>query len=304
MTDAASIPVRRPLDLRATLIMLALCVFWGIQQIAMKAIAEDIAPTMQLAFRFGISAVFFGIWCLAREGRHLFSDGTLGSGLLLGAMFSGEFILVGEALRHTTAAHSVVFLYTSPIFTALGVQFLPEERLSVAQWVGIGVAVLGVAIAFLGHGDRPALELIKGDLLAVSAAAMWGATNVVLRRTRVGNATTTKTVFYQVGMAALLIGSFAAWSGQTHMVWSTRAIISMSFQTIFIAIASYLIWFWLLRHYLTSRLMLMTLLTPLLGVLFGVLLLNDPIETRFAIGTALVLGGVLIVNNWRPRAKT
>jgi drug/metabolite transporter (DMT)-like permease len=78
----------------------------------------------------------------------------------------------------------------------------------------------------------------------------------------------------------------------------------MSFQTIFIAIASYLIWFWLLRHYLTSRLMLMTLLTPLLGVLFGVLLLNDPIETRFAIGTALVLGGVLIVNNWRPRAKT
>jgi drug/metabolite transporter (DMT)-like permease len=303
VSDAQVIPTRRPLDLRATLIMLALCVFWGIQQIAMKSIASDIAPTMQLAFRFSVAAVFFGIWCIAREGRRMFSDGTLRSGLLLGAMFSGEFILVGEALRHTTAAHSVVFLYTSPIFTALGVQFLPEERLSIAQWIGIGVAVLGIGVAFFGHGDRPAVEMIKGDLLAVCAAAVWGATNVVLRRGRVGSASTTKTVFYQVGMATLLVGSFAAVSGQTHMVWSTRAIVSMTFQTVFIAIASYLIWFWLMRRYLTSRLMLMTLLTPLLGVLFGVLFLNDPIETRFAIGTAMVLGGVLIVNNWRLAAK-
>ena len=284
--------------------MLGLCVLWGIQQIAMKAVLEDIAPSMQLALRFSVAAVFFGIWSVAREGRGLFSDGTLPSGLLLGLLFSFEFILVGEALRHTTAAHSVVFLYTSPVFTALGVQFLPEERLSVAQWTGIGIAVFGVAVAFFGHGDRPAFEMIKGDVLAVCAAAVWGATNVVLRRGRVGNASTAKTVFYQVAMATLLIGSFAAFTDQTHVVWTSRAMLSMLFQVIFISITSYLVWFWLLRHYLTSRLMLMTLLTPLLGVIFGVSFLGDPIEPRFGIGAALVLGGVLIVNNWRLPAMS
>jgi drug/metabolite transporter (DMT)-like permease len=59
---------------------------------------------------------------------------------------------------------------------------------------------------------------------------------------------------------------------------------------------SYLVWFWLLRHYLTSRLILLTLMTPVCGVLFGVALLNDPIDLRFALGSLLVLAGVLIVN--------
>jgi drug/metabolite transporter (DMT)-like permease len=68
------------------------------------------------------------------------------------------------------------------------------------------------------------------------------------------------------------------------------------FQTLIIAISSYLVWFWLLRRYLTSRLMLLSLLTPLFGVLFGAALLGDPIDLRFALGALLVLMGVLIVN--------
>jgi drug/metabolite transporter (DMT)-like permease len=73
-------------------------------------------------------------------------------------------------------------------------------------------------------------------------------------------------------------------------------ILSLIFQTLVIAISSYLVWFWLLRRYLTSRLMLLSLLTPLFGVLFGAVLLRDPIDLRFALGAALVLTGVLIVN--------
>lgn len=276
--------------------MLVLCVIWGIQQPAMKAIASDIAPTLQLALRFAGATVFFGILLMMREGRHAFADGTLRSGLLLGLMFSGEFILVGEAITHTTAAHTVVFLYTSPIFTALGLQFLPEERLSSAQWAGIGVAFSGIVVAFLSYGGRPVAELIKGDVLAVCGGALWGMTNVVLRRGRIGSAATVKTVFYQVAVATVLIGGYAIANGQTAMVWSHAAILSLLFQTVVIVISSYLLWFWLLRHYLTSRLMLMTLLTPLFGVVFGVTLLHDPIEWRFGLGAALVLSGVLIVN--------
>ena len=287
---------RRPLDLRATLLMLLLCVVWGIQQIAMKAVAADVAPSMQLAIRFAGATVFFGLVLMAREGRHAFSDGTLRSGLLLGLLFSIEFILVGEAISRTTAAHTVVFLYTAPIYTALGLQFLPEERLSPAQWAGIGVAFSGIVVAFFGYGDRPVAELIKGDALAVCAGAIWGLTNVVLRRGRIGGASATKTVFYQVATATVLIGSFTAIAGQTAVILSSAAIVSLLFQTLVIVIASYLLWFWLLRRYLISRLVLMTLLTPLFGVLFGITLLHDPIESKFAIGAALVLGGVLIVN--------
>jgi drug/metabolite transporter (DMT)-like permease len=294
-SDGAA-PVRRPLDLRAVSLVLMLCLIWGVQQVAMKGIAADMAPVMQLAVRFGAASIFFGVWVLMREGRRALLDGTLGSGMLLGLLFSLEFIFMGQSLLHTTAAHTIVFLYTAPIFSALGLRMLPEERLGPLQWAGIGVAFLGIAVAFMGFDGRSAVELLVGDALALLGGMSWGFSNVVLRRGRVGGASTAKTVFYQVAMAAILLGVFAAATGQTAFTPSTPMIAGLIFQTLIISIASYVVWFWLLSHYLISRLMLLSLLTPLFGVMFGALLLADPVSLRFALGAALVLMGVLIVN--------
>ncbi|MEA3134298.1 MAG: hypothetical protein QOG17_2144 [Gammaproteobacteria bacterium] len=297
MTKPESIlSVRRPLDPLAATLVLILCAVWGFQQVAIKDVAAQAAPVMQLAIRFGGASIFFGLWVIISEGRRAFSDGTLPSGLLLGLMFSLEFVFAGQALLHTTAAHSVVFLYTAPIFTALGLQFLPEEAMSRLQWAGIGVAFFGIAIAFLSFSGPPAVELLSGDLLALLGGASWGLTNVVLRRGRVGGASTAKTVLYQVATAGLLLGAFAVATGQTQVQLSTMTVLSLVFQTLIIAIASYLAWFWLLRRYLTSRLMLLSLLTPIFGVLFGAALLGDPVDLRFGLGALLVLMGVLIVN--------
>jgi len=291
-----ALPMRRALDLRAVVLVLLLCVIWGIQQVAIKFVAADVPPVMQLAIRFAGASVVFGFWVAATEGRRAFGDGTLRSGLLLGLMFALEFVLAGSALLHTTAAHTTVFLYSAPIFTALGLQFLPEERLARAQWIGIGAAFAGIILAFVGPGGRPVAELVYGDSLALLGGAAWGLSNVVLRRGRVGRAAAAKTVLYQVGTATLLLAAFAALTGQTQVELSSMTILALLFQTLVIAISSYLIWFWLLRHYLTSRLMLLSLLTPLFGVLFGAALLGDRIDLRFGLGAMLVLTGVLVVN--------
>jgi drug/metabolite transporter (DMT)-like permease len=259
---------------------------------------------MQLAIRFAGASIFFGLLVALREGRRAFLDGTLRSGLALGLMFSLEFVLVGVALVHTTAAHTIVFLYSAPIFTALGLQFIPEERLDGIQWVGIAAAFVGIVIAFVGPGGRPVPELIVGDFLALLGGAAWGLSNVVLRRGRVGGANTAKTVLYQVGVAAVVSFAFAWVTGQTRLVLSGAAVAALLFQTLFISIISYLVWFWLLQRYLTSRLMLLSLLTPLFGVLFGALLLREPIESRFALGSLLVLAGILIVISQRRTLPT
>ena len=294
MTDSNSaLPVRRPLDLRAVGLVVMLCMIWGIQQVALKGVAGNVAPVMQLAIRFAGASIVFGIWVSIREGRRAFRDGTLLSGLLLGLLFSLEFIFVGQSLAHTTAAHSIVFLYTAPIFTALGLQFLPEEQLSPLQWVGIGVAFAGIVVAFLTFGSTS--KLLAGDSLSLLGGMSWGLSNVVLRRGRVGGASTAKTVLYQVGTAAIVLGAYSAATDQARIVLSTMTVLALLFQTLAIAISSYLVWFWLLRHYLTSRLMLLSLLTPLFGVLFGAALLGDPITLRFASGGVLVLTGILIV---------
>ena len=62
-----------------------------------------------------------------------------------------------------------------------------------------------------------------------------------------------------------------------------------------IAFVVYLIWYWLLRLYPPAQLSTYTLLTPLLGVLAGVLLLGEPLSATFVVGALFVVAGLVIV---------
>ncbi|SAI40170.1 integral membrane protein [Bordetella ansorpii] len=291
---------RRPLDTTATGIMLLLCVCWAFQQVAIKLVAADITPTLQIGLRSVFAAVVLGIVVLRREGLGLLRDGTLPAGLLVGLLFAAEFLLIALALRFTTASHVAVFLYTAPIFTALGLHLrLPEERLLPLQWVGVLLAFVGIAVAFLGKRDvalPSAPDMLLGDFLALLAGLSWGATTVALRGSALSEAPPTKTLFYQMAVAAGLLTAWHAASGDPAPVWSAPAVASMAFQTLGVALASLLTWFWLLRRYLATRLSVLSFATPLFGVTFGVLILHEPIAPGFALGALLVLGGILLVS--------
>ena len=287
---------RQPLNLFAFGVMLLLCLIWGFQQIAIKAVATDIAPVLQLAIRFGIAGSVFGALSIRREGFGLLTDGTLLPGCIVGIFFGVEFLLVAEALRFTTAAHTVVFLYTAPVFAALGLVFVPEERIKNAQWSGIIVAFIGIAVAFLSHTDSQRHLALLGDALALLSGLCWGLGAIILRRSALANASPLKTSFYQLLIAGVILGGFTFFNREATVHFTPIAIASLLFQTIVVAFMSYLTWFWLLTKYLASRLMLLSLMTPLFGVIFGHTLLGDPVNSHFAVGTSLVLGGIALVN--------
>lgn len=48
---------RKNADLRASAIMTVLCIIWGVQQVAIKGVAEEISPVLQVALRSGIAAL-------------------------------------------------------------------------------------------------------------------------------------------------------------------------------------------------------------------------------------------------------
>ena len=89
-----------------------------------------------------------------------------------------------------------------------------------------------------------------------------------------------------------------AWiSGKmTAVTWSPMLVWNLVFQTVVVAFASYLYWFWLLRKYLASRLSVFSFLTPIFGITFGVLVLKEPLDPRFVMGALLVLTGIFVVN--------
>jgi drug/metabolite transporter (DMT)-like permease len=70
----------------------------------------------------------------------------------------------------------------------------------------------------------------------------------------------------------------------------------MFFQTVIVTFASYLAWFWLVRHYPATRISSFTLLTPMAGLAFGVLLLGEPLTARLLVAMAGVALGLLLIN--------
>ncbi|HEK1770731.1 TPA: DMT family transporter [Pseudomonas putida] len=290
---------RKNTDAFALQVMLGLCLIWGSQQVMIKWAAVDIAPVMQAAFRSGIAALLVGLLMCWRGGWAQLGS-TWRAGLLAGALFGLEFLFIAEGLKLTSAAHMSVFLYTAPVFTALGLHFmLPSERLRLLQWLGIALAFAGIALAFAGGLSLDQLDgrVLLGDAMAVLAGLMWGATTVVVRASRLSEAPATLTLFYQlmVGFVGLLL--MALFSGQIGEVsFTPLAVGSVLFQGLVVSFFSYLTWFWLLRQYLASNLAVFSFITPLFGVTFGVLLLDEPLSVNFVVGAVMVLGGVVLVS--------
>lgn len=293
--------VRKPLDALAVGLMTMQCVCLGMQQVAVKAAAYGMGPVMQLGVRSTIAALLVAALMLVRSNTFSVRDGTFWPGIGAGVLFALEFLFIALGLQYTTASHMSVFLYTAPVFTVLGLHWLvPGERLRFIQWVGVFLAFSGIAVAFsngFAEQSRDWKDVLLGDALGVLGGLAWAATTILIRSSALSEAPPTTTLLYQLGSAGAILVAIAALMGQhvgismTGIVWG-----SLLFQSVIVAFLCFLTWFWMLRRYLASRLSVFSFLTPLFGVGFGVLLLNDPIGVRFAIGAALVMTGVVMVN--------
>ncbi len=168
--------------------MLLLCALWGVQQVASKvALTQGVPPTLQALLRSLVAGPLVVAWLGLRRGRAglaalVARDGTLWPGLLAAVLFGVEFILLFEGIKRSSASRAVVILYTAAFFTAMGAHLLiPGERLRPINALGLVLAFAGVAATIGGGGGG---ESLVGDVLVLGAAATWGLTTVVVKRSR------------------------------------------------------------------------------------------------------------------------
>jgi drug/metabolite transporter (DMT)-like permease len=290
---------RKPPDTVAFATMVLLCALWGFNQVTIKWAAEGISPVMQSGLRSILAAAC--VFAYARwKGVALFGkDGTLGAGIVAGLLFAAEFVLMYDAVNHISVSRLIVLVYTAPCMTAIGLHWwVAGERLAPRQWVGVLLAFAGIVAAF-GEKFLAGGGSLRGDVQAVLAAALWAATTVVIRTTKLSNTAPAKTLLYQLGIAALLLPIASVLMGERGVFAVTPLVLAcIVYQGVIVAFASYLAWFWLLTRYLATRLSVFSFLTPLFGVAFGMLLFNDTISAGFGVAAVLVGAGIALVN-WR-----
>lgn len=298
---------RTHLDSRAVLLLLVCCTIWGLQQIIVKASLPLMPPVMQAALRSTIAALLVWAWATSR-GTPLFRrDGTLFGGALAALLFAAEFLCIYIGLGYTTASRMVVLLYLAPFVVAAGMPFIARtERLSASQVAGLVLGFAAVMLAFsegfFGASRAAGSQQWIGDALGVLAAVLWGATTLAVRATRLSTASPEKTLFYQLALSAVMLSAASLLRGERPPeVWGAPLWLSMAFQGGVVAFASFLTWFWLMRHYPATRLASFTFLTPLIGLLMGWALLGEAITQQLVLAMAGVAAGIWLVNR-RPAA--
>ena len=195
----------------------------------------------------------------------------------------------------------MVFLYTAPFFVALGSYQVLGERLSLSQWAGLGLSFLGVALAIgVPQADVDA-KVLLGDLMVVGGGALWAATTIVAKGTRLRFAAPEKALGYQVALSIPILG-LAAWlSGETLTRFPGPLALSlMAYQAVWVVGTTFTLWFALVKTYSASKLSAFSFITPLFGVVASYLIMHDALTPVFGAAAVLVMAGLYLVNRPGP----
>lgn len=299
---------RKNLDTRASALMVLLCMVLGLQQVVLKIAAPDISPIMQIALRSGLSAVLVLPLLWRDHSIHLFSYRQCKAGALVALFFSLEFYFVTQALKFTSTSHTVVLLYTAPIFVALGLHWkFPTERLNRAQW--------GYCSGFYGdhyhilpnkHSYKCAsssTSFVRRFICTYGWACMgtqYNYCSFISFSSSAGNSNIVLSTIW-LFCSTLTNRFFNKSNNNSFHHFSDLKLKLSNFNRIF---CKFTIMVLVIKKLSCITIRDIFFLTPLFGVLFSILLLEEKLEIKFIFGSILVLSGIVIMSLKQGKANS
>ncbi len=293
------------LDHKAILFIIILTLLWGFNYTAIKYSNKGISPVFASTLRSIIASICGLIYCLKKGERVFHTDIMLFHGFMAGLLFGLEFACIYFGMLYTDAARSVLFVYMSPFVVAGGAHlFLKGDRLNFLKTLGLVLAFMGIFLVFGGRPKTAKPTMLIGDILEIAAAFLWGATTLYIKKFMAERIHPINTFLYQLffSIPILWIVSILLEPKWIYGI-DFYILASLFYQSVIVAFMSYFIWFKLIHEYSVSRLSAFTFFTPIFGVLFGILFLNEEFTPSLMIGLPLVSMGIFLVN-WRRKGES
>ena len=290
------------LDVKALIILFIITLVWGFNHPSIKYTNQGIAPVFASTLRSIIASMCGMIYCLWMKEKIFHTDINLLHGVVVGLLFGSEFACLYFGLLYTDAARSIIFLYTSPFIVAVGAHFfLKGDRLTFLKTLGLVVAFMGVLLVFQGRPTAAKPTMFIGDILEIIAAFFWAATTLYIKRFMAGKVQPIHTFLYQLVFSIPILFVVSLILEPRWIIMLNPSIVGcILFQSVIVAFITYFIWFKLIHGYSVSRLSAFTFLTPIFGVLAGVIFLNEEFTGSLMTGLPMVCVGIFLVN-WKRK---
>ena len=275
---------------------IALCLIWGSTFMAIKLGLADAPPLTTAALRFCVALAL--IFMLARWKRVSLPVGWRARGRLALPgffIFGLNYAFVYLAEVHITSSLTAILYGSIPFWVALfSLGLLKQERLTMIAWIGIVIGFVGVVVIsydqFTVSGD-----LFYGSLLTLAACAAASFGTVLHKRLHT-EAPVLAAVLLQMTLGWLVLIPLAlVFERPSDFVPTAHSIGSVVYLATLGTVAAFLLFYWLIQRLKVITLSMIDFISPLIAVFIGVVLYNEPLSTRVAIGSALVLGGVALV---------
>lgn len=275
---------------------------WGSSYLWIKvALGTDASagftPLLLVTFRvaFGVSGLL-GI--LAARGMTLPRDGrTLRACALIGFFNTAlPFFLISWGETRIASSMAALLNSAQPLFTVVIAHFaLHDEPITGSKAAGLAAGFLGVFV-LVSHGFGGGLGSLWGQLAVLAATLSYAGASTYARRSLRGMSPIVQSVTPLVfALGYLLVGDAVLERG-FHLPTTWLPWLAVAWLGLLGSCVAYLLSFTLMNAWGATRASLVTYLMPVVGLLLGSLVLGEPTDWRLLAGTALVVGGIAIVN--------
>jgi drug/metabolite transporter (DMT)-like permease len=274
-------------DIQAKLMLMALCLLWGVTWPAMKIALMEIPPLSMRTLTAAAGALTLLAISLASRTRLRVPTKAWGHVFAISCLNIGAFsVLTAYAQIAAATSRVTILIYTMPIWTVLLAWIVLRERPNGRQLLAVVLCALGLLVLIVPVAAK---GVPLGLLLAVAAGASWGAGTVYVKWARV-ETDALALAFWQLVIALVLIAaSLLLFDGRLDLDRAhTGALLATAFSGVVGSGIAYAMWFAIVRRLQAATASLGALGIPVVGVLSTVLIIGERPTTTDLMGFALI----------------
>jgi drug/metabolite transporter (DMT)-like permease len=298
---AQSAESAQPQTSRIDVVLFALLGFmWGSSYLFIKIGVEDgLTPFTLITLRLLIGfALLVAVVAVAREalpprGRiygHLFVMGAINIAI--------PFSLITWAEQSVDSSVAAILNAAVPLFVLIiAAVFLHDERLTANRLIGLVVGFVGVAVLVGFNPEDLASGNLAGEIALIGSTISY-AFGAVYSRRNVHGLRPMIPALFQVGFGLLIVSVLAfIFEDPFATTFTPASLFSVIWLGLLGSGLAYLVFFRILGRWGATRTSMVAYLLPLYGIVLGAVVLNEPVDGRLVLGTALIIGGVALVNS-------
>jgi O-acetylserine/cysteine efflux transporter len=277
-------------------LLFAVCLMWALNLVITRWTVTEggVPPLFFAAVRVGLVAIVLApfLFPAPRQIGMMFLIAMGMAGIHFGLLFMG-LALAGAGVA------GVIGQLAVPFTTILSIMFL-GERVGAHRSAGIVLSFVGVMIIVF---DPEGFSLTAGILYLTAAAFIGAGANILMKRIDPMPAMRLQawiglfSVWPLLGMSLLAEQDQAA----AYLAGDWRVFAATVFAVAGVSVFAHGNFYRLLKTYEVTLVSPLTLMTPVMGVVLGMVFLNEPLTPRLAIGAAIAIAGVAIIGMRRNR---